>query len=248
MGEFDGRRVLVTGAAGGLGTALCSVLVAEGAHVIATDLSPEKGDALRAATGAGRLDFHQFDQSMLGRIPDFAHDLVRGHGTIDSLVNNAAVYPSVAADEMDLADLQRVLTVNVEASAAFMQALAPAMKAAGHGRIINVASITFDLGFKNLSAYVASKGALIGLVRSWARELGPYGVTVNAISPGAFQTDAEKIHPDPEGYNRFVLDQQALKRRGKPEDFANLACFLLGERASFITGQNIRVDGGWVMS
>src|SRR3546814_7871130 len=87
--------------------------------------------------------------------------------------------------------------------------------ARGWGRIVNIASVTFYGGWALLSPYVASKGALVGLTRAWAREFGPDGVTVNAIAPGAFPTDAEKIHPDPDGYPRFVLDHQAVKRRGQ---------------------------------
>lgn len=87
----------------------------------------------------------------------------------------------------------------------------------------------------------------MGLTRAWAREFGCYGITVNAISPGAFPTDAEKIHPDPEGYTRFVLDHQAVKRRGRPADIAAALSFLISDAASFITGQTLNVDGGWVM-
>src|SRR3546814_5471438 len=100
------------------------------------------------------------------------------------------------------------------------------MRARGWGRIVNIASVTFYGGWALLSPYVASKGALVGLTRAWAREFGPDGVTVNAIAPGAFPTDAEKIHPDPEGYTRFVLDHQAVKRRGTPDDIAEALAFL----------------------
>jgi 3-oxoacyl-[acyl-carrier protein] reductase len=85
------------------------------------------------------------------------------------------------------------------------------------------------------------------MTRALARELGPHGITVNAISPGAFPTAAEDIHPDPEGYRQFVLDHQSLKRRGTPEDIANLTLFLASDASSFITGQTINIDGGWVM-
>ena len=117
----------------------------------------------------------------------------------------------------------------------------------GWGRIVNIASVTFYGGWANLSPYVASKAALVGLTRAWAREFGGYGITVNAIAPGAFPTDAEKIHPDPEGYTRFVLDHQAVKRRGRPDDIAQALLFLTSDRAGFITGQTLNVDGGWVM-
>src|SRR5690606_24191611 len=100
-------------------------------------------------------------------------------------------------------------------------------------------------GWANLFPYVVSKGGLIGLTRALSRELGPYGITVNAISPGAFPTAAEAIHPDPEGYTKFVLEHQALKRRGTPDDIANLTMFLASDVSSFITGQTINIDGGW---
>ena len=95
--------------------------------------------------------------------------------------------------------------------------------------------------------YVSSKGGIIGFTRALGRELGPEGITVNAISPGAFPTDAEKIHPNPEQYNQWILDQQSLKRRGTPEDIGNLAVFLASDASSFITGQTIEIDGGWAM-
>jgi NAD(P)-dependent dehydrogenase (short-subunit alcohol dehydrogenase family) len=121
------------------------------------------------------------------------------------------------------------------------------MRERGWGRIINITSVTIYGGWSNLAPYVQSKGALIGLTRAWAREFGPYGITVNAVSPGAFPTDAEKIHPDPEGYARHVLEHQAVKRRGEPRDFANALLFLAAEESGFITGQTLNVDGGWVM-
>jgi NAD(P)-dependent dehydrogenase (short-subunit alcohol dehydrogenase family) len=120
------------------------------------------------------------------------------------------------------------------------------MRERGRGRIVNVASITFFGLLPLLLDYVTSKGAVVGFTRALAREIGPDGVTVNAIAPGAFPTDAEKIHPDPEGYNQWVLDQQSLKRRGTPDDIGNLVCFLASDAASFITGQMVVIDGGWV--
>jgi len=246
--RFEGRRILSTGAAGGRGSALSSALVAAGAHVIATDRERTKGEALAAEMpdGPGQLSFELFDQSDPGAVAGFAADVTARHGAVDSLVNNAAIYPKAGIEALATDEAAAVFDVNLRASAAFASALAPEMRKAGFGRIVNVASITFDLGFEELSAYVATKGGLIGLARVWARELGADGITVNAISPGAFKTDAEKIHPDPEGYERFVLDRQAVKRRGTPGDFAHLAMFLLDARSSFITGQVIRVDGGWV--
>jgi 3-oxoacyl-[acyl-carrier protein] reductase len=168
-------------------------------------------------------------------------------GGIDIVINNAAIYPSKAFEEYTIAEHQAVQKINVDAAIVAVQVALPGMRAKSWGRIVNVASITMYGGWALLSPYVASKGALVGLARAWAREFGPYGVTVNAISPGAFPTDAEKIHPDPQGYSRFVLEHQAVKRRGTPSDIANALIFLTSDEAGFITGQTLNVDGGWVM-
>ena len=95
---------------------------------------------------------------------------------------------------------------------------------------------------------MTSKGGVIGFTRALAREVGPEGITVNAISPGAFPTDAEKIHPEPEKYNAWILEQQSLKRRGTPEDIGNVVRFLASDASSFVTGQMLTVDGGWVLT
>ncbi len=166
---------------------------------------------------------------------------------MDILVNNAAIYPSRLWTEIREEEWDEVLAVNLKGYFLCARAAFPHMKARGHGRVINVASITFFIGFANLLDYVSSKGGVVGFIRTLAREVGPEGITVNAVSPGAFPTDAEKIHPDPEGYNRWVLEQQSIKRRGTPEDIGNLVSFLASDAASFITRQTVEIDGGWAM-
>jgi NAD(P)-dependent dehydrogenase (short-subunit alcohol dehydrogenase family) len=166
---------------------------------------------------------------------------------VDILVNNAAIYPIRPWTEIREEEWDEVLAVNLKGYFLCARAVFPHMKARGHGRIINVASITFFIGFANLLDYVSSKGGVVGFTRTLAREVGPEKITVNAVSPGAFPTDAEKIHPNPDEYNRWVLDQQSIKRRGTPEDVGNLAAFLASDAASFITGQTIEIDGGWAM-
>ena len=162
-------------------------------------------------------------------------------------MNNAAIYPRREWTEITAEEWDRVLAVNLRGYFLCARAVFDSMRERGRGRIINLSSLTFFIGFSHLLDYVSSKGAVIGFTRSLAREVGPSGVTVNAIAPGAFPTDAEKIHPNPEQYNQFVLDQQSLKRRGTPEDIANLVVFLASDAASFITGQTIVIDGGWGM-
>ena len=247
---MQGRTVLYTGAAGGLGLKTTLALMARGATVIAVDNDPVKVADLTAAAegeGAGRLIVSTVDLSDLEAFRAELKRQIADTGGIDVVINNAAIYPSKAFEDYTVEDHQAVQRVNVDAGIVAVQEALPGMKARGFGRIINISSITLSGGWANLSPYVASKGALVGLTRAWAREFGPHGITVNAIAPGAFPTDAEKIHPDPEGYDRHVLEQQSVKRRGHVGDIAHAIAFFAADEAGFITGQTLHVNGGWVM-
>ena len=251
--ELRDRKVLLTGAAGGLGTAITLAFVKAGARVLALDLDAAKGEALlaesaRAGAPVRAVRFVRCDLADLAATGALVKTLDAEEGGVDTLINNAAIYPSHAINDYTIEQLEAVQRVNVQASIVATQALVPGMKARGFGRIINVASITFSGGWANILPYVASKGAVIGMTRALARELGAAGITVNCISPGAFPTDAEKIHPDLEAYTRFILDHQAIKRRGRPEEIANAMMFFASDRSGFITGQTLNVDGGWVMN
>ena len=247
---MQGRTVLYTGAAGGLGLKTTLALMARGATVIAVDNDPVKvADLTAAAEGesAGRLIVSTVDLSDLEAFRSELKRQIADTGGIDVVINNAAIYPSKAFEDYTVEEHQAVQRVNVDAGIVAVQEALPGMKARDFGRIINISSITLSGGWANLSPYVASKGALMGLTRAWAREFGPHGITVNAIAPGAFPTDAEKIHPDPEGYNRHVLEQQSVKRRGHVGDIAHAIAFFAADEAGFITGQTLHVNGGWVM-
>lgn len=250
--NVNGKRVLITGAAGGLGSAGVRSMVKAGAEVLILDINEEAGKALQSEVcGAdgreGHARFVHCDLDDPRKTRKLISEIVEQHGDIEVLINNAAIYPSKVFEDYDLDEIEKVHRVNVQAAVACVQAVLPGMKAAGSGSIINMTSITYYGGWAKLFPYVVSKGGLVGMTRALARELGPFGISVNAISPGAFPTDAEKIHPDPEGYNQFVLDNQAIKRRGTPEDIANLMMFLASDASRFITGQVINIDGGWVM-
>lgn len=249
--ELEGRSALVTGAAGGLGLGEAVALARAGARVVLLDL-PGKEAALeraREAAPGADLRYLALDLADPRGAKAEVEALVRAHGPVDILVNNAAVNPLRAIDAYDLDEYERTQTINATACVALTQAVLPGMKAQGRGSIVNIASITLNGGWSDFTAYVASKGTLLGLTRSMARELGAHGIRVNAISPGAIPTPLEtEVWGDRiESYEAFLLDHQSLKVRGSVEDVAELLLFLVSDRARFVTGQNIAVDGGWWM-
>lgn len=250
MFDMEGKTILYTGGAGGLGLETTMHFLDAGARVVVIDRDQAKMAALAEAAKthhADRLLVIDFDLSDLSGLRAKLAEIQASFGGFDVVINNAAIYPSKPFEEFTVEQHQAVQRVNVDAGIVCVQAALPHMKNNNWGRIINISSITFYGGWALLAPYVQSKGALVGLARAWAREFGPFGITANAVSPGAFPTDAEKIHPDPEGYTKHVLDHQAVKFRGSPADIANALMFLASDGARFITGQTLNVDGGWVM-
>jgi 3-oxoacyl-[acyl-carrier protein] reductase len=248
-GSLEGRVAVVTGGGGGLAEGICTELAASGAAVAAVDRSLEKAErvAKLASANGARCIALEADVSDKASVQNMTQRVSSELGGIDILVNNAAIYPLRPWTEIEEEEWDRVMAVNLKGYFLCARAAYPSMRERGKGRIINVASITFFIGWSGFLDYVSSKGAIIGFTRTLAREVGPDGITVNAISPGAFPTDAERVHPDQEALNRRIIEQQALKRRGTPQDVGNLAAFLASDSASFITGQTIMIDGGWAM-
>jgi len=235
-----GRRVLVTGAAGGLDHCMTAAFSRAGATVFAMDRVAPHPHPHQGVVPI-QCDLTHTDE-MCDRVKDQL-----SNGEIDTLVNNAAIYPAGPFQNSSLDEHRRVQAVNVDAAVALMHLLLPGMVRCQFGRVINITSVTLSGNWSELSSYVASKGALLGLTRAWAREFGPSGITVNAVSPGAIPTKAEAIHPDPEAYARNVLDRQAIKQRGSPDDIAGAVLFLADNDTGFITGHTLHVDGGWTM-
>ena len=249
MAGLEGRVAIVTGGGGGLGEGICHALAAAGAAVAAVDVAREEAERVagQVSSGGARCVALEADVSDRRSAQAMVESVVGEFGGVDILVNNAAIYPLRPWTEIEDEEWDRVMAVNLKGYFLCARSAFPHMRDRGHGRIINVASITFFIGWAGFLDYVSSKGAVIGFTRTLAREVGPEGVTVNAVSPGAFPTAAERVHPDQEALNRRILEQQCLKRRGTPEDVGNLVTFLAGDAASFITGQTIMIDGGWAM-
>lgn len=247
--SLAGRTILYTGAAGGLGLETTLAMLRTGARVVAVDNHEAKIAALRqAAEGLAGLTIARLDLGDLAGLRSGLEAVSDHVGGFDVVINNAAIYPSKPFEAYSIEEMQLIQRINVDAGIVCVQVALPHMKAVGRGRIINIASVTLSGGWADLSPYVQSKGALVGLTRAWAREFGRWGITANAVAPGAFPTDAEKIHPDLDAYERRIYEHQAIQRRGAPADIANALMFLASDAASFVTGQTLNVDGGWWMN
>jgi NAD(P)-dependent dehydrogenase (short-subunit alcohol dehydrogenase family) len=221
---LEGQTAVVTGGARGLGHAIAERLAADGAHVESLDL--EQGiDVTDEETVAREI----------GRIVD-------ERGGVDILVNNAGIYPHHRFEEMTLAEWHRVLRTNLDSVFLCSHAVYEPMRARGYGRIVNISSATFFIGYPGLSAYVASKGGIIGFTRALASEAGPHGLTVNAITPGLIATE-QALLEEGEIFDEIV-PQQAVRRAGDAGDIADCVAYLVRPESSWITGQTINVDGG----
>ena len=241
---------VVTGAGGLLGRAIARRLAVDGHAVAVADIDADAVELTRkdVAAHGGAVRSWVLDLRDADAVTEMFDMVTLQSGGTGVLVNNAAVYPSTPFLDVTPTEYDDVNAVNQRGYWLCAQAAARQMIQNGGGSIVNIASIVTHGGWSGLASYAASKGAAVSLTRALARELGPHNIRVNTVSPGAFITADDEIRDDPAAYHEFVLDHQALKRRGTPEELAAVVSFLAGPDSSFVTGQTIEVNGGWVMS
>ncbi len=241
--RLDGRVVLVTGAAQGIGRVYARRLQAEGARVVVADIDAPGASATAAEIGALGVQVDVSNAESVARMMELTIDEL---GRIDVLVNNAAVFGTLEyqpIEEISVELWDRVMAVNVRGVFLCCQAVVPLMKRAGSGKIINIASGTLLSGVPNFLHYITSKGGVFAMTRALSRELGPFGITVNTLSPGLTMSDNVRLHHPQEQIDRS-RNSRALARDEVPEDLEGALVFLASSDSDFITGQMVVVNGG----
>lgn len=243
-GKLDGKSAIVTGAAQGIGKAIAKRLAEDGASVVVADINEDGAKAAAADIGHGAVGV-ACDVSDPAAVDGLIEGAARD-GAPDVLVNNAAIVPFIAWDDVDLDHWRKIIDVNLTSVFLTCRKATDMMRAAGRkGTVVNIASNTFFAGTPNMAAYVAAKGGVIGFTRSLATEVGKDGINVNAVSPGLTESDGVKASPHNEAFG-FVEMLQAMPGKGQPEQIASVVSFLCSEDAGWMTGQTVNVDAGMV--
>jgi 3-oxoacyl-[acyl-carrier protein] reductase len=245
MSGITGKVALITGAASGMGRSHAVKLARLGAAVVIQDIDAKglaETQALVEAEGGPCAAFG-FDISDVAAIEDMAAKVVKRFGSLDIVVNNAGIGRDRVIEEIDQAAFDRMIGVHVKGSFFCAKAAVPTMKAKGWGRIINVSSRWAQAGHIMASDYIAAKGAVLGLTKAWAKELAPFGITVNAIAPGGVWSRMVLENLGEAGV-RHEEKQVPLGRWAQPEEISETMAYLASDEAAFITGQVLSPNGG----
>jgi 3-oxoacyl-[acyl-carrier protein] reductase len=246
MRRLEGKAALVTGSARGIGAAIAERLAADGAAV-AVNYSKSANEAESVAErirrAGGKAIVLRADLGERSQAKALVEETAKAFGRFDILVNNAAAMGFQPLGQVDHGQLWKQLSVNVEGPIATMQAAAPLFPGEG-GRVVNITSLVQLFPLPGNTVYAATKGAIDAMTRVWAVELGPRGVTVNAVGPGLTDTDAVKENL-PEGTKKALIERTPLGRIGMPSDIADVVAFLASSDARWVTGQVLLASGGF---
>jgi NAD(P)-dependent dehydrogenase (short-subunit alcohol dehydrogenase family) len=251
MLTLSGKKVLLTGALGSLGRAQARSLAVAGAALVLLD-RPDAIDGREFASGlakhsGAKVDYIGQDLNDLEASLRRVEAVVSEHGPIDILINNAALIVNKPFDDFSMSEFEDQMRVNAAAAFAMVKAVAPGMKTKKYGKIVNFCSLTLNGRWDGFVPYTATKGAVWGLTKTLARELGKSGIRVNAVSPGAVVSEAEtRVFGDKaQEYHDWIIENQSLKHRIEPAHVAELVMFLVSPASDMITGQIFNIDGGW---
>jgi len=242
--RLAGKIAVVTGGARGMGAATSRNFVNEGATVVIADVLTEEGEALAAELGEAAT-FQRIDVADEASWSALVDEAKARHGRIDALVNNAAVVGFAPIVELVAAEIDRVLGINVKGTMLGLKHVGAMMCAAGRGAIVNVSSLDGMRGANSLSLYSSSKWAVRGLTKTAALEFGPLGVRVNSVHPGGVNTVMGNPQALEGAAKNVGYERVPLQRIGEPEEVAAATLFLCSDEASYITGAELLVDGGW---
>jgi NAD(P)-dependent dehydrogenase (short-subunit alcohol dehydrogenase family) len=244
MSKNKERVSVVTGSANGIGQRFCQALAQSGISIVGIDMADQTETATLVESQGVKFHAINSDVADLQVMRDSIDSAVKVFGHIDIVVANAGVYPAGPFDDVSYDDWRNVMRINVDGVFCTIQSTLPHLRRNGWGRIVVISSAAIWNGVPLQTPYVASKAALIGLVRSLAGEISNDGITINAISPGLTETE-NLLNSWPGTLFDWVVEAQSIKRRMLPEDLASTLLYLVDEKSDFVTGQTINVDGGF---
>ena len=249
-GRLQDRVAIVTGSARGIGRAIASGFVGEGAIVVGVDVQEAVGRAAAAelSSEGGRMAFIGGDVSREDDVRSVVGGVLEQHGRVDILVNNAAVQVEALAADVRVEDFHRIVDVNLLGCVLFCREVLPSMVARRSGVIVNMSSVNAFSADPLLPVYGATKAAIIGYTKSVAVAYGPHGIRANAICPGDVDTELNRAffeaHPDPAAFRALVEREYPVRRIASTEEIARIAVFLASDDATFVNGTEVIVDGG----
>lgn len=243
--DLEGRSLLITGVTSGIGKALLGGFLDQGLNIIAVSRGLDAMQAIRRELGVGddRLRLFDCDLRHPGAVRETVDGILRERLPVDFLLHNAAIDPRETFEAAGTDHWDEVFQVNVFAAASLTRLLLPLLRRSGQGRIVFTGSVVFDLGASFLSAYGASKGAIVGLTRALAHELKDSGITVNCVQPGAIQVEKEDVSVLD---HQRVIGWQSVPRRLQPDDLLGMLCLLFSAAGGAISAQTITIDGGFI--